>query len=225
MDFVCRMASKQGYDWQFYGELHQLELQGGHHASLHFPANKINIKQLVKVNEKWLCYCKSLSSSSSFNVPSFPFLGLDMIRVASTVFYPLPYLLWCLTSSYISSSTTLLQVFFCIPTGLPFTSSSIALLSMLFSYLRFTWPNHLNLVFYNLCSRFFIPHFLTFSIVTQSCYLTLVTVNVYFTRFTTLTNITHLHLTAVSAIVILTKRKKYLKCLAALGSWEASTFL
>ena len=38
-----------------------------------------------------------------------------------------------------SSSTTLLQVFFGLPTGLlPSTSSSIALLSMLFSSLRFT---------------------------------------------------------------------------------------
>ena len=66
-----------------------------------------------------------------------------------------------------SSSTTLLQVFFGLPTGyLPSTSSSIALLSMLFSSLCFTWSNHLNLVFLNLCSRFSTPHLLlTFSFV------------------------------------------------------------
>ena len=33
-----------------------------------------------------------------FNIPCFPFLGLNVIIVASIVFYPLPYLLWCLTS-------------------------------------------------------------------------------------------------------------------------------
>ena len=45
-------------------------------------------------------------------------------------------------------STPLLQVFFVLTTGLlPSTSSSIciALLSMLFSSICFTWPNHLNL--------------------------------------------------------------------------------
>ena len=33
------------------------------------------------------------------NVSSFPLLGLDMMWVVSTVFYPLPYFLWCLASS------------------------------------------------------------------------------------------------------------------------------
>ena len=62
---------------------------------------------------------------------------------------------------FISSSTTLLQVFFVLPTGfLPSTSSSITLLSMLFSSLRFTWPNHLNLIFLNLSSRFSTLHLL-----------------------------------------------------------------
>ena len=41
----------------------------------------------------------SSSSSSLFIIPSFPLLGLDMIWVTSTVFYPLSYLPWCLTSS------------------------------------------------------------------------------------------------------------------------------
>ena len=60
---------------------------------------------------------------------------------------------------FMSFSTTLLQVFFGLPTGLlPSTSSSITLLSMVFSSLRFTWSNHLNLIFLNLCSRFSTPH-------------------------------------------------------------------
>mgnify|MGYP001793169415 CR=1 FL=1 len=77
-------------------------------------------------------------------------------------------------SFFMSSSTTLLQVFFGLPTGLlPSTSSSIALLSMLFSSLRFTRPNHLNLVFLNLCSRFSTPHLLlTSSLVILCCHLT-----------------------------------------------------
>ena len=53
-------------------------------------------------------------------------------------------------SFLMSSSTILFQVFFGLPTGLlPFTSSSIALLSMLFTFLRFTWWKHLNLIFLN----------------------------------------------------------------------------
>ena len=56
---------------------------------------------------------------------------------------------------FMSSSTTLLQVFFGLSTGLlPSISSSIALLNKLFSSLHFTWPNYLNLVFLNLCSRY-----------------------------------------------------------------------
>ena len=48
------------------------------------------------------------------------------------------------------------------------------LLSMLLSSLCFTWPNHLNLVFLNLCSRFSTPHLLlTSSLVILSCHLTL----------------------------------------------------
>ena len=39
------------------------------------------------------------SASSLFTVPSFQLLGSDVIWVTSTVFYPLPYLLWCLASS------------------------------------------------------------------------------------------------------------------------------
>ena len=74
-----------------------------------------------------------------------------------------------------SSSTTLLQVFFSLPIGLqPSTSSSIALLSMLFSFLCFTWHNHLNVIFLNLCSRFSTPHhLLTSSLLLLSCHLTL----------------------------------------------------
>ena len=62
-----------------------------------------------------------------------------------------------------------------LPTGLlPFTSSFIALLSMLFSSLSFTWPSHLNLIFLHLCSRFSIPNlFLTSSLVILTCHLTL----------------------------------------------------
>ena len=46
------------------------------------------------------------------------------------------------------------------PTYWPPTSSSMSLLSMLFSSLPFTSPNHLYLIFLNLCSRFSTPHLL-----------------------------------------------------------------
>ena len=52
-----------------------------------------------------------------FNIPSFLLLGLDVIWVASTVFYPQPYLLRCWTSScllpllYSKSSLTYLLAF------------------------------------------------------------------------------------------------------------------
>ena len=75
-------------------------------------------------------------------------------------------------SFLISSSTTLLQVFFGVPAGLPSTSSSIALLSMIFSP-TFYIPSHLNLAFLNLSSRFSTPNLLlTFSLVILSCHLT-----------------------------------------------------
>ena len=76
-----------------------------------------------------------------------------------------------------SSSTTSLQVFFGLPTGfLLSTSSSITLLSMLFSSLCFTWPNHLGLVFLNLYSRFSTPNLpLTFSLVILSSHFTFYT--------------------------------------------------
>ena len=106
--------------------------------------------------------------SSSFNVPSFPLLGLDVTWVAFTGFYTLPYFLRCFAFSCMSSSTILHQVFLVPPTGLLLsTSSSIALLSMLFSSLRFTWSNHLNLVFLNLCSRFSTPRLLLTSSISQ----------------------------------------------------------
>ena len=75
----------------------------------------------------------------------------------------------------LSSSSTLLQVFFGLPTGLlPSTYSSTTLLTMLFSSLRFTWPNHLNHIFLNLCSGFSTPHLLlTFLLAIMSCHLTL----------------------------------------------------
>ena len=84
--------------------------------------------------------------------------------------------------SMMSSSTTLLQVFFDLSIGfLPSTSSSIALLSMLFSSLHFTWPNHLNLVFLNLCSRFSAPHvLLTSSLVILSCHLHLTCISTFY---------------------------------------------
>ena len=73
-------------------------------------------------------------------------------------------------SFIVSSSTTLLQVFFGLPTGLlPSTSHSITLLSILFSSLHFTWPNHLNLIFHSLCSRFSTPHLLLTSSLVISC--------------------------------------------------------
>ena len=79
-----------------------------------------------------------------------------------------------------SSSTTLLLVFFGLSTGMasyvPSTSSSIALLSMLFSSHLLTSPNHLDLglFFHNLCSRFFTPYLLlTSSLVILSCHLIL----------------------------------------------------
>ena len=89
---------------------------------------------------------KSSSSSSSFIIPTFPLLGLDVIWVVSTVFYPLPYLLWCLTFScllplpYSRSSLAYTSL-------LPSTSSSISFLSMLLWSLCFTWLNYLNLIF------------------------------------------------------------------------------
>ena len=117
----------------------------------------------------------SSSSSSLFIIPSFPLLGLNMIWVASTFFYPLPYLLWCLAFScllplpYSRSSLAYLS------TGLlPSTSSSIALLSMLFSFPSFTWPNYdLNLIFLNLCSRFSTPHLLLTSSIVSGILLNL----------------------------------------------------
>ena len=49
----------------------------------------------------------------------------------------------------ISSSMHLLQLFFGLPTGLlPGTSILIALPTALSSPLLFTWPNHLNLLYY-----------------------------------------------------------------------------
>ena len=61
-----------------------------------------------------------------------------------------------------TSSTTLLKVFFVLPTGLLCSSSiSIALVSMLFSSLHFMWPNHLNLISLNLYSRVSTSHLLT----------------------------------------------------------------
>ena len=124
------------------------------------------------------------SSSSLFIVPSLPCLGADVIWAASTVLYSLPYLLWCLTLCLLPL-VTLLKVFFGLHTGLlPSTSSSIALLSMLFSSLRFTLPNHLNLIFLNLCSRFFTPYLLlTSSLVNLSCFLlTCISVNILWSQ-------------------------------------------
>ena len=74
-----------------------------------------------------------------------------------------------------SSSTTLIHVYFGLPARLlPHTSCCNDLLSMLFSSLRFTWWNHLNLIFLNPCSRFSTPHLLlTSSLVILPCHLTL----------------------------------------------------
>ena len=83
-----------------------------------------------------------------------------------------------------SSNTTLLRVFFGLPTGLlPSTSSSIALLSMLFSSLSFIRPNHLNLAFLYLCSRFSTPHLLlTSSKVILSYHLLLTCISTFYSN-------------------------------------------
>ena len=127
---------------------------------------------LILITGHWITTFGVSSSSSisscSFNVPSFLLLGLDMIWVTSTDVYPLFNFL-------LSSFTTLLQVFFGLPTGLlPSTSSSITLLGMLFSSQHFTWPNHLNPFFLNPYSMFSSPHLLlTSSLVTLFCHLAL----------------------------------------------------
>ena len=122
------------------------------------------------------------SSSSSFNIPSFQVLGLDLIWVTSSVFYPLPYLLFCSTSScllllpYFRSSLAY-------TTGLlPSTFSSILLLLYKYAILiptctfYMTKPSqpHFSYLIYNLCSRFSTPHLLlTSSLVILFCHLTI----------------------------------------------------
>ena len=102
----------------------------------------------------WVSY--SSSSSSLFIVPSFPLLELlPLFSILCHIFHDIYNFL-------MSSSTTLLQVLFGLPTGLlPSTSSSITLLSMLFSLIPtfyMTKPSQHH--FLNLCSRLTTPHLL-----------------------------------------------------------------
>ena len=89
--------------------------------------------QLYTHFQSFHMHFRSSSSSSSFTVPSFPLLGLDVIWVASTVVYPLPYLLWWLASScllplpYSRFSLAYLLGFYLAPT-------SIVLLSTFYSH-------------------------------------------------------------------------------------------
>ena len=105
-----------------------------------------------KVSKQNHSCSSSSSSSSSFTIPSFSLLGLDVIWVAFTVFNLLPYLMWCLTSSYLLPlpysrfSLAYLLAFNLSDFQLPDT-----LLSMLFSSLPFTWTNQSQpVIFLNL---------------------------------------------------------------------------
>ena len=109
----------------------------------------------------------------------------------------------CWLSSAISSmmsnflvyySTTLLHVFLGLPIGLlTSTSSSIALLSMLFSSLHFPWWNHFKLIFFNLHSKFSTPHLLlssSYVIHHQKEIILSSLKNYIFSQFTTVQNLT-----------------------------------
>ena len=97
-----------------------------------------------------LDYYLSSESYSSSSSSSFPLLGRTWFELLlDTVVYSLPYLLWCSTSLCLTPGILW-------PTYWPSTFY-LLLLSMVFSaFLRFTWPNHLNLVFLflNLCSSY-----------------------------------------------------------------------
>ena len=79
------------------------------------------------------------------------------VQLPHTVSLPLPYS---------RSSLAYLLAFYLPP-------RFIALLSILFSSLRFTWPIHLSLVFLNLWSSFSAHPLQTSSLVILSCHLTL----------------------------------------------------
>ena len=85
----------EGRNWSNVLSLNRLQLAFlGHYLYKCFKIQKIILQLFLSQ----LLYAKS-SSSSSFIIPSFPLLGLDVIWVASTVVYLLPYLPWYLISS------------------------------------------------------------------------------------------------------------------------------
>ena len=119
-------------------------------------SDKIKITLMVSIND--LNY-RSSSSSFSFNIPSFPLLGSDVMS----------HLHCCLSSAissimYKQSASCLLPIPYSrtilVPTGLlPSTTSSIEPLSIQFSSLQYVlqWANHLN-HFFLICVQGSPPH-------------------------------------------------------------------
>ena len=82
-----------------------------------------------------------------------PGVGRDMSCLHCFLSYATSSVMFNFLMSSSRSSLVYLLAFY-----LTFLALDIVLLSMLFSSLRFTRPNHLNLIFLNLCSRFSILH-------------------------------------------------------------------
>ena len=118
---------------------------------IHLPWQTEGIDEDIKDGTKKV----KLSSSSSNNVPNFPLMGSDVIWVISIVFYPLPYLLWCLASlcllpqPYSRPSLAYLLAFYLPPPALlascPSSLSISAQVSAASSNADLTYCTHSNL--------------------------------------------------------------------------------
>ena len=138
--FVCLSGRTGGFEWlkihsKIMSEKATSKKSKAQYGLLAFSWPNYTVDDFNKEHKFCLLLNQSYknitsSSSSSFIVPSFPLLGFEVIHELPPLFPILYHIYSTMMFSFLmSSSTTLLQVFFGLPTGLlPSTSSSIAFL-------------------------------------------------------------------------------------------------